>query len=627
VRPAHVAPLVLVTGTEQAAGAAELTLALAAALSRPDAAALVCELGGSLPKPSLLASPAARDLAAALVGAEDPEPAVSRGHVVVTALPPEPVSLARLERLRAGCPGSVVARLPAGLWPEAIEAHQRVDACVLRADLPRDRSLAALWVRAVRERGFLARVVTRQLGRLAARRARAGIVPAGVEGTRLERLARGLGPATGQALPPILGAAFALVAATLVLAAMVGAATGKGRAQRAVDLAAVSAARSMRDDFGRLFTAPRLPDGRPNPMHLSKSVYLARARRAALEAAARNGVRGTTVRVGFPDARSIAPLMARVRIMAAVERNGGRGAPVSATAEAAPEPAAPAPPGRASGGGYDGPLAYRQGKPMRPDVAAAFDRMARAASRAGLSLVVSSGFRSDAEQSRLFAAHPDPRWVAPPGRSLHRCGTELDLGLPSAYAWLAANSRRFGFVRRYSWEAWHFGYERGPAPCARLGSAADGSALSPTTTSLPSFVPGRYRAAIARAASRWDVSGALLAAQLMAESNFNPFAVSPAGARGIAQFMPGTAARYGLRDPFDPEAAIDAQAHLMANLLREFRSAPLALAAYNAGPGALRRYGGIPPYAETRAYVARILGLMGGAGEAPPPALEVRLIA
>ena len=93
---------------------------------------------------------------------------------------------------------------------------------------------------------------------------------------------------------------------------------------------------------------------------------------------------------------------------------------------------------------------------MRPDVAQAFDRMAAAArEEAGLFLSVTSAFRSDAEQARLFAAHPDPKWVAPPGTSLHRYATELDLGPPGAYAWLAANSERFGFVRRYSWEPWH----------------------------------------------------------------------------------------------------------------------------------------------------------------------------
>jgi hypothetical protein len=298
---------------------------------------------------------------------------------------------------------------------------------------------------------------------------------------------------------------------------------------------------------------------------------------------------------------------------------------VTAVAEATPAPLAAAPT-TGSGGGYGGPLAYRQGKAMRPDVAGAFDRMARAAARAGHPLVVSSGFRSDADQASLFAAHPDPRWVAPAGRSLHRCGTELDLGPASAYPWLAIHARRFGFVKRYAWEPWHFGYDRGPSPCSGdAGAVPDGSVSAPTA-GLPAFVPQRFRGAIQTAASRWNVSAALLAAQLMVESNFNPFASSPVGARGIAQFMPGTAASYGLSDPFDPDRAIDAQAHLMADLLRAFRSVPLALAAYNAGAGAVRRYGGMPPFPETRSYVARILGLMGGSGDEPPPLLEVRLI-
>jgi soluble lytic murein transglycosylase-like protein len=144
---------------------------------------------------------------------------------------------------------------------------------------------------------------------------------------------------------------------------------------------------------------------------------------------------------------------------------------------------------------------------------------------------------------------------------------------------------------------------------------------------LPSFVPSAYSEPIRRAASRWSVSAALLAAQLYVESNFNPFAVSPAGARGIAQFMPATARSYGLADPNDAPAAIDAQAHLMRDLLRRFSSVALAVAAYNSGPGAVERCGCVPPYPETQAYVARILGLMGGAAALPPGAsLEVRLV-
>ena len=113
----------------------------------------------------------------------------------------------------------------------------------------------------------------------------------------------------------------------------------------------------------------------------------------------------------------------------------------------------------------------------------------------------------------------------------------------------------------------------------------------------------------------------------MAESGFNPFAVSPAGAQGIAQFMPGTAASYGLSDPFDPVAAIDAQAHLMSDLIRQLGSPELALAGYNAGPGAVEGCHCIPPYPETQAYVTRILALLGGAGALAMPSFEVRLVA
>jgi soluble lytic murein transglycosylase-like protein len=144
---------------------------------------------------------------------------------------------------------------------------------------------------------------------------------------------------------------------------------------------------------------------------------------------------------------------------------------------------------------------------------------------------------------------------------------------------------------------------------------------------VPSFVPARFAPMVNRAAMRWSVSAALLSAQLYAESGFNPFAVSSAGAQGIAQFMPGTARSYGLSNPFDPAASIDAQARMMRDLLRRFASVPLALAAYNAGPGAVARCGCIPPYPETRGYVARILGLLSGAGD--PTALtglSVRLV-
>jgi hypothetical protein len=434
----------------------------------------------------------------------------------------------------------------------------------------------------------------------------------------------------GQATILALGGCVAIVAGALALVAIAGAVTGKGRVQRAADLAAISAARSMRDDLPRLLAPPTLPDGSPNPRHLVKAAYLARARAAAADVAGANGVAPRWLRVEFPDVDSFAPVQVEAVVSAQVEAPGR---PLSVEASAVAEAAAPASAGgmptMASGGGYSGPLVYRQGKGMRPDVATAFDRMAAAASDDGVALLVVSGFRSDAEQAALFAANPDPRWVAPPGRSLHRCATELDLGPSSAYGWLAANAHRFGFEQRYSWEAWHYGFAAGPAPCSEAGNSLTGRGEEGAMAGagpLPAFVPAQFRPALERAAARWNVSAALLAAQLMAESGFDPTAVSPAGAQGIAQFMPATAASYGLANPFDPEEAIDAQAHLMSDLIAQLGDPQLALAAYNAGPGAVEACDCAGPYAETRAYVSRILALLGGAGALVLPTYEVRLI-
>jgi hypothetical protein len=433
----------------------------------------------------------------------------------------------------------------------------------------------------------------------------------------------------GQATILALGACFAILAGTVALVAIAGAVTGKGRAQRAADLAAISAARSMRDALPRLLAPVRLPNGLLNQRHIAKSSYLARARAAAVDAARANGVAPSRLRLVFPDGDSFAPVQARAVVSAEV----GIGRPTEVEASAIAEAAAPSGaggmPAMASGGGYGGPLIYRQGEGMRPDTAAAFDRMAAAASADGLSLLVVSGFRSDAEQAELFAAHPDPRWVAPPGQSLHRCATELDLGPSSAYGWLAANAPRFGFEQRYSWEAWHFGLATGPPPCSEAGNSITGSGAEGEVSgagAVPGFVPAELRPVLERAASRWNVSAALLAAQLMAESGFDPLASSPAGAEGIAQFMPSTAAAYGLANPFDPAEAIDAQAHLMSDLIRQFGDPQLALAAYNAGPGAVEACDCASPYAETQAYVSRIMALLGGSGTRVISSFDVRLI-
>jgi hypothetical protein len=170
----------------------------------------------------------------------------------------------------------------------------------------------------------------------------------------------------GQALPLALGGSLALIVAALALVAIAGAVTGKGRVQRGADLAAISAARSMRDDLPRLLSPPTLPNGLPNPAHMEKVVYLLRARAAAFEAARANGVSAHRLRVSFPDWASFAPLRARAALVADLEAGGSHtGVEASAVAEAAaPARGGGALPATASGGGYGGPLAYRQGEPL-----------------------------------------------------------------------------------------------------------------------------------------------------------------------------------------------------------------------------------------------------------------------
>jgi hypothetical protein len=109
-----------------------------------------------------------------------------------------------------------------------------------------------------------------------------------------------------------------------------------------------------------------------------------------------------------------------------------------------------------------------------------------------------------------------------------------------------------------------------------------------------------------RAAKAEGLDVKLLRAVAWAESRGRQQAVSPKGALGIMQLMPGTAEQLGV-NPFDPDANVHGGARYLAQQLARFQSLPLALAAYNAGPGAVVRWGGIPPYAETQSYVAQIM--------------------
>lgn len=118
-----------------------------------------------------------------------------------------------------------------------------------------------------------------------------------------------------------------------------------------------------------------------------------------------------------------------------------------------------------------------------------------------------------------------------------------------------------------------------------------------------------YKAEITAAATKYGVDPALLAGLVRQESNFNPHARSGVGAKGLTQLMDATARGLGVTDSFDPVQSLEAGAKFLGGLLKEFHGdESLALAAYNAGPGAVQKYGGIPPYQETQRYVPKVLG-------------------
>lgn len=127
----------------------------------------------------------------------------------------------------------------------------------------------------------------------------------------------------------------------------------------------------------------------------------------------------------------------------------------------------------------------------------------------------------------------------------------------------------------------------------------------------------QYGPIIAHAAQANGIPVQLLTRQIGAESNFNPHARSPVGALGMMQLMPGTASGLGVTDPFDPVQNIMAGAKYLREQYDKFGSWDKALAAYNAGPGAVAKYGGIPPFAETQNYVRKIMGGLPAVGAAP----------
>lgn len=149
-----------------------------------------------------------------------------------------------------------------------------------------------------------------------------------------------------------------------------------------------------------------------------------------------------------------------------------------------------------------------------------------------------------------------------------------------------------------------------PEPEAQFAAGPDvpGDAVAALSDDVLARRP--YAELIASAAATHDVDVRLVHAVIEQESNYQPRARSRKGARGLMQLMPATARQYGVRDSYDPKANIEAGVRHLKNLLSRLDLAT-ALAAYNAGEGTVQRYGGLPPYPETRNYVSSILRRLG----------------
>ncbi len=155
--------------------------------------------------------------------------------------------------------------------------------------------------------------------------------------------------------------------------------------------------------------------------------------------------------------------------------------------------------------------------------------------------------------------------------------------------------------------------ERATPAVGVLAAASSSGAAS--SGARPPVLASRTRCAATtrcspRPPARYGLPSGLLAAVAQVESGGDARAVSPAGAQGLMQIMPATARGLGV-DPLDPAQAVDGAARLLRDHLKSFGSLDLALAAYNAGPGAVRRYDGVPPYAETQNYVRKVSAVLG----------------
>jgi soluble lytic murein transglycosylase-like protein len=182
-----------------------------------------------------------------------------------------------------------------------------------------------------------------------------------------------------------------------------------------------------------------------------------------------------------------------------------------------------------------------------------------------------------------------------------------------------------------------------PAQSSAPPTATTAAYVPPTTVSLSasalpaSAVPAAgvesagastYDAAIAQAAARNGIEPALLHGLIQQESGFDPNARSSSGALGLTQLMPGTASSLGVSDPLDPLQSIEGGARYLGEMLARFGGNTAdALAAYNAGPGAVSQYGGVPPYPETQDYVNKVLGYAAAYSQSSAPTASTPSIA
>ncbi len=197
-----------------------------------------------------------------------------------------------------------------------------------------------------------------------------------------------------------------------------------------------------------------------------------------------------------------------------------------------------------------------------------------AAQAGGESSIATAGAYPSSES--LDAAYPS----ATPTADAYPSSESLDAAYPSATPYQSAVAP----VGDYT----------SATPAAGTSAAGESSAYAPL---------------IEQAAARYGLDPAILSGLIQQESGFDPSARSGAGALGLTQLMPSTAASLGVAEPLDPAQSIEGGARYLSQLVRQFAGNTAdALAAYNAGPGAVEQYGGVPPYSETQQYVTKVLG-------------------